>query len=218
MNKKTLVYFVDGPNGAGKDFFIERLLSTLRGTGAGGGLKIEILRATDFFDNKETASERRKYVRYDTEQSKTLSIMVGHMKLLERVAELTRAQTDLIIVNRSFMSTLSYNLYKPSQLLDRRFYLDMFMNVFCRYLLQNMEMTFINMIVDKDDLKIRQKQRNEGKEIDESWNAQLIDNYTRAAMDLQKEGAVVLYRNSGESQSVTDEIVRKVLHYTAFGL
>lgn len=211
MSKKTLVYFVDGPNGAGKDYFIERLLVMLRGTGIGAGAKIELLRATDFFDNKDTASERRKYVRYDTEESKTTSIMIGHLKLLERVAELTRAQTDLVIVNRSFLSTLAYNLYKQSQLADRRFYLDIFVDFLARYLRQNLEITFINMIVNPDDLKIRQLMREEGKPIDEAWNAQLIDNYHKASIELQNKGAEVLYKRSEDYESVLDEIKRRLV-------
>lgn len=211
MSKKTLVYFVDGPNGAGKDYFIERLLVMLRGTGIGAGAKIELLRATDFFDNKDTASERRKYVRYDTEESKTTSIMIGHLKLLERIAELTRAQTDLVIVNRSFLSTLAYNLYKQSQLADRRFYLDIFVDFLARYLRQNLEITFINMIVNPDDLKIRQLMREEGKPIDEAWNAQLIDNYHKASIELQNKGAEVLYKRSEDYESVLDEIKRRLV-------
>lgn len=211
MSKKTLVYFVDGPNGAGKDYFIERLLVMLRGTGIGAGAKIELLRATDFFDNKDTASERRKYVRYDTEESKTTSIMIGHLKLLERIAELTRAQTDLIIVNRSFLSTLAYNLYKQSQLGDRRFYLDIFVDFLARYLRQNLEVTFINMIVNPDDLKIRQLMREEGKPIDEAWNAQLIDNYHKASIELQNKGVEVLYKRSEDYESVVDEIKRRLV-------
>lgn len=211
MSKKTLVYFVDGPNGAGKDYFIERLLVMLRGTGIGAGAKIELLRATDFFDNKDTASERRKYVRYDTEESKTTSIMIGHLKLLERIAELTRAQTDLIIVNRSFLSTLAYNLYKQSQLADRRFYLDIFVDFLARYLRQNLEVTFINMIVNPDDLKIRQLMREEGKPIDEAWNAQLIDNYHKASIELQNKGVEVVYKRSEHYESVVDEIKRRLV-------
>lgn len=203
----TLVYFVDGPNACGKDYFIDNLISSLIDNPDGDKLSIEVLRATDFFDNKDTASERRKYVRYDTEESKTTSIMIGHLKILERIAELSRQQKDVIIVNRSFLSTLSYNLYKQSQLFDRRFYLDIFVDFMARYLRQNLEVTFVNLLVTDEMLLQRQKQRGEEKPIDPVWNKTLIDNYNRAASDLTTAGLRVVNYQSHSFQLFVDEIV-----------
>ena len=202
---RTLVYFVDGPNGAGKDYFINELVQSVKAEMIHPS--VEVLRATDFFDNKDTASERRKYVQYDTEQSKTLSIVVGHFKLLERIAELAREQVDVIIVNRSFLSTLSYNLYKQSQLSDRRLYLDLFMNLYSKYSYY-VDMTFVNMVVSSNELKIRQEERREGKPIDMNWNIKMIDNYARASADLSSQGARVEHLKSGQAQSLANEILK----------
>ena len=201
---RTLVYFVDGPNGAGKDYFINELVQSVKAEMIHPS--VEVLRATDFFDNKDTASERRKYVQYDTEQSKTLSIVVGHFKLLERIAELAREQIDVVIVNRSFLSTLAYNLYKQSQLFDRRLYLDLFMSLYSKYSYY-VDMTFVNMLVSADELKIRQEERREGKPIDMSWNVKMIDNYTRAAGDLIQQGARVEHLTSGQARILAKEIL-----------
>lgn len=203
----TLVYFVDGPNACGKDYFIENLISGLIDNPDGDKLSIEVLRATDFFDNKDTATERRKYVRYDTEESKTTSIMIGHLKLLERIAELTRAQKDVVIVNRSFLSTLSYNLYKQSQLFDRRLYLDIFIDFMARYMRQTLEVTFVNLLVTDEMLLKRQKERGEEKPIDPVWNNTLINNYNRASSDLTNAGLRVVNHHSGSFPIFVKEII-----------
>lgn len=205
----TLVYFIDGPNGAGKDYFIENLIKSLQ-AGAKHPPKVEVLRATDFFDNEANATERRKYVRYDTEKSKTLSIMIGHMKLLERIAELSRQRlldsVCVVLVNRSFLSTLAYNLYKPNQLADRRFYIDLFMNVFARYS-EYVDMQFINLVVNTQTLMERQKERAEGKFIDHQWTDQLINNYVQASNDLIGNGVRISFAQSGDYMKFAKEIL-----------
>lgn len=203
MSKRTLVYFIDGPNGCGKDFFIDNLVRKLHGLKL--ILEIRVLRATDFFVSKETISEFRKYTTYNTENSKSLSIYAGHVKLLETIAEHSREGVDVVLVNRSFLSMLSYNLYQPTQFRNRLFYLEQYTNILARYS-EYYDIHFVNLCVDIKDLERRVAERNDGKVFDQVWTRQLIDNYARAGTDLYSRVPSIRVMNSACYPNICEEI------------
>lgn len=105
------IIFVDGPTGIGKDYFIENLCKNLDIQKT--DLNYKVLRATDFV-LKNAKSEDRKYTTYRTETEKIYSIFSGHLDMLCHINKFINSSEkdiDLIIVNRSFLSFLIYNIY-----------------------------------------------------------------------------------------------------------
>ena len=102
--------FVDGPTGVGKDYFINNFIDVYCQVHPTHGIKI--IRAASVVLKGQNKSEERKYTTYTTEQDKLPSIYTGHQRLLEAVKSSLSTPTPprLIIVNRSFLAFLHYNL------------------------------------------------------------------------------------------------------------
>lgn len=193
MTNLIKVIFVDGPTGVGKDYFIDNLAIELDKEKP--NLTYEVLRATDFV-LKDAKSEDRKYTHYQTEIEKIYSIFTGHINMLCYIYETlnsSKKEVDLIIVNRSFLSFLIYNIYpiirnynissdneihyiKETMLNS---YIDLFNNLF-----QNTESMFVNLTTEDYTLISKQnkiidriKSRNDGKPLDEKWLELLIKEY-----------------------------------------
>lgn len=201
---RTLVYFIDGPNGSGKDYFIDNLVNGLNGHPV--KINVKVLRATDFFSNRVKSTESRKYIAYDTEESKTLSIFNGHMNILEQIAEYTRDGVDVVIINRSFLSTLAYNLYKSSQLVERQGYLTLF-TIICAMYQKYFDLTFVNMQITTAELLKRQQLRFEYKAIDDRWADTLIKNFDNACKTLERSEFRICNKESGQYGDVLNEIL-----------
>lgn len=182
------IMFVDGPTGVGKDYFIDKLyyhLST-RFTEK----KFKVVRATDMVLSSNTQTENRKYTLYDTEEDKVNEIFMGHLKMLASLNDLSK-EFDTIIVNRSFLSFLIYNVY-PTIIPDERIelYIETYNCLFKSYF-ENDISIFINLgisepTIDRQISTIinRIKSRGDNKPIDTKWIETIVKHYNEPDMKL----------------------------------
>jgi hypothetical protein len=194
LNSTPRLIFVDGPNASGKDYFIQQLSETL--TEFDCLLKFEVIRATDFVLNADSETENRKYTAYKTEEEKIQSIFLGHIQLLKHINKLLSRDEDnldLVIVNRSLLSFLIYNVYPtiPKQTANFWYpdprrgidYITEYINEFTKIFLTSQSL-FINLNVPGKTpsekvrtLLSRVKSRGEGKPVDEAWVRTIYTEY-----------------------------------------
>lgn len=189
------VVFVDAPTAVGKDYFIDRFVTALRGINP--ELKVTVLRATDIVLNETTKTEDRKYTAYQTEADKTKAIFTGHLQLATTIFEKLTSSTDrsdVVVVNRSFLSFLIYNINPVirNQTNDARRalllgqYTSMIKSYveFCKKLFSYYPMLFVGLELrtapDKpvdDVLAARIQLRGDGKPVDRVWLRQVYRDY-----------------------------------------
>ena len=181
---KPHVFFVDGPNAVGKDFFIGGLTNTIRSLHP--EVKVINLRSTDFLPKKIV----RKYE--DDQSNRVLAeeIFRGHIKLLCDIADQITDDT-VIILNRTFISYLVYNVYPRLQALgdaidgnyDEVHSSIEIYDLLLKKVLPDSETTFVRLDVDGDPqeatktLVKRMMDRNETKDIKVFWVRYLIDQF-----------------------------------------
>lgn len=193
MKHLTKIIFVDGPTGVGKDYFIDRLTNSLEINHP--KLTYEVLRAADFV-LKDAKSEDRKYTLYQTETEKIFSIFTGHINLLCYINEVLNSpqkDTDLVIVNRSFLSFLIYNINpiirNYANTSDNEIHkirddlLNTYANLF-KNLFYNTGSIFIKLTTEDYSLEEthrrildRIRSRNDNKPIDETWLETLVRDF-----------------------------------------
>lgn len=185
--------FIDGPTGIGKDYFIDKLSSLLEHNNP--SKVISTIRATDIVLNSYTETENRKYSYYTTDETKRNSIFMGHINLLCELNKqlfLTK-EDDVILVNRSFLSFLIYNVYSAINSVSGNNYTDRFLSAqlndyietysnLYHALFNNKLTLFINLgsqqttLDDYIDLILsRIKSREDNKTIDVNWIKVLIE-------------------------------------------
>ena len=174
------IVFVDGPTGIGKDYFIDDLEDILREQ---QGLSVRVLRAVDFV-LKEAPSEDRKYEQYETEEEKIESIFHGHIRLVEHAVDLLKDDvdhTDVVIINRSLITFLIYNLWQAEHEGIRGSFISVFKERFLE-LTEGIETMYLQLslgpkvgIAETVQILLKRIQdRNDGKEIDGSWILKLV--------------------------------------------
>lgn len=205
MSKKAQVIFVDGPNGVGKDFFIDGMEKTLLNNAL--ELSISKIRITDHFP-KQVESELRKYTVYDTEKEQLLHIFAAHVKILDMILRDAKSH-DVILVNRSFLSMLAYNLYKKEYVIERAFYVDMYNALLFKYT-EFLDISFIYLQAPILDIQKRQIERNEGKKMDAEWAVALTANYNQAVKTFASLSKSIYPTFSGEYMSFADKVVRAI--------
>lgn len=186
--------FVDGPTGAGKDYFISHFQDAFFLSNP--HLKLKVIRATDIVLNHYTQSENRKYTEYLTPADKKVGIFHGHLALLAKLSKMLRDhECDVVIVNRSFLSYLIYNItpviVKTRDDAERQRLLTEYQDVIATYkvlfqeLLRGIPYLFVNLQVPTEnqgtqaDLLVqRLKAREDGMALDPEWVRFLIREYT----------------------------------------
>ena len=183
------VFFVDGPNAVGKDYFIEGLTNTINELHP----EVEVIniRATDHLPKKVV----RKYENDQTNRVFAEEIFRGHIKLLCDIADKAKENT-VIILNRTLITYLVYNVYPRLQALSDHVDGDYdevhdsikIYGLLLQKVLPNVQTTFVRLDlagdVDKatDTTIERMLARDESKEIDKAWVRYLIgqfrENYT----------------------------------------
>ena len=105
--------FVDGPTGSGKDYFIENLIQELKSKKP--NINIVTWKATDFVLKGPSLTELRKYTIHDIDEERLEIIYNGHKELIKEAAKLLsdkNKQVDLLVVNRSILTTFGTNLWE----------------------------------------------------------------------------------------------------------
>jgi len=187
--------FIDGPTGIGKDYFIDKLSSLLEHNNP--SKVISTIRATDIVLNSYTETENRKYSYYTTDETKRNSIFMGHVNLLCELNKqlfLTK-ETDVILVNRSFLSFLIYNVYSALASSSGNNYTDRFLSAqlndyietyghLYRTLFNDKTTLFINLGSQQNTLDeyvnlilSRIKSREDDKTVDVNWIKVLFEAY-----------------------------------------
>mgnify|MGYP000081176244 FL=1 len=196
MDQKPTVYFIDGPNGSGKDYLIDRVVSRLESKQPPGSIKV--LRATDYVIRREAATELRKYNAYDTENIKSLSIFSRHILLLEELLWIVKSGVKAVIVNRGIFSLLSYNLYKDADEESRKLYLDIYVKLLKEYQ-KYFDVIFINLVYKRgatSEENLRTLEKNiygrDGaeavKDLDIPWFCRLLRNFEHSRFELEDSG------------------------------
>lgn len=198
MDQKPTVYFIDGPNGSGKDYLIDKVVSRLEGKQPPGSIKV--LRATDYVIRREAASELRKYNAYDTENIKSLSIFSRHILLLEELLWIVKSGVKAVIVNRGFFSLLSYNLCKDADEESRKLYLDIYVKLLKEYQ-KYFDVIFINLVYKQGasteenlttlEKNISSRDGTEAvKDLDIPWFYRLLRNFEQSRFELRNSGFI----------------------------
>ena len=107
---KPRVIFVDGPNGFGKDYLLERLSK---------GLK-DIHHPNKTVDPRwklpSSIQNKRLYYFHSSSAKEILEILQAHIEHLEEIRKLVSRDPGLIVIsNRSFLSAICHNFYHLSQ-------------------------------------------------------------------------------------------------------
>lgn len=213
-----MVYFIDGPNGVGKDYFIDRIHEKLGETLSSED--VTVLRATDFVIRKECSSELRKYETYDTDSVKTLSFLTGHIRLLDEALWSVQAGAKVVLINRGILTLLSYNLYKPEQMKQSSDYLNIyfsFLKEYSRYF----DVKFVSLVYktkatlheNLEVLKSNLLKRNNGVEpdVDYEWFKILLSNFMKNTSTLMiAMPDSVLMRTSSDWESTAIDIQNEI--------
>lgn len=205
------VFFVDGPNAVGKDYFIEGLTNTINKLHP----EVEVIniRATDHLPKKVV----RKYEDDQTNRVFAEEIFRGHIKLLCDIADKAKENT-VIILNRSLITYLVYNVYPRLQALSD--YVDgdydeahdsiEIYGLLLQKVLQDAQTTFVRLDLPGDSVQATERTiermlaRGESKEIDKTWVRYLIDQF-RESYDAHYDS----YKNYVQCESGHYEVVAK---------
>ena len=176
------IIFVEGPTGVGKGYFINNLLLQFREKRP--NLKISLLEAKTWALDQNSQSEDRKYTAYNTTSDKVENIFNGHIRLLAYIKSLLSSKVvDLVIVDRSFLSFITYNVYKPEDQDLRERYIAEFKEAYHYLGVTEYPSLTVQLISGKPTLKTvslleqRIKERGDKKEIDLKWLRVLLYNY-----------------------------------------
>jgi hypothetical protein len=194
------IIFVEGHTAVGKGYFIDNFTKSLDEKYP--NLTYDVLRAADFALGTHSKSEDRKYTKYMTEDEKKPFIFLGHLELLTYLHESllsTKKDCDLIIVDRSFLSFLAYNLYpgiksassseEGTKLIQQKntyinLYNRMFLSLFNHTptlmvkLVTGIHSESTDSVLDSVNIvKNRIAERSDNKPINEDWLISLVHTY-----------------------------------------
>ena len=180
--ERPKIIFVEGPTGVGKGYFINNLVLQFREKRP--NLKISLLEAKTWALDQNNQSEDRKYTVYNTASDKVENIFNGHIRLLAYIKNLLGSKVvDLVIVDRSFLSFITYNIYKAEDQVLRERYIKDFKEAYHYLGVNKYPSLTIQLISGKPTLKTvsllehRIKERGDKKEIDLKWLRVLLYNY-----------------------------------------
>ena len=193
------IVFIDSPNAVGKDYFIENFLKEYRGR-YGLNKNVVVINAKDFLPT--FVKDTRHYSNQLTSRHQNVRLFLGHIKLLNYLREtITETDTDLILVNRSFITFLVYNLsieYEIKRrdsaelsdededlLNEKQEYIDAYQRLF-RNLFQSIPTLYVHLSFNEDTVEgitdrviERMKNRNDGKCIVREWVTYLVESYDK---------------------------------------
>ena len=112
--QKPSIIFVDGPNGVGKDYFIDGLEQTFKEHHT--GVNVTKLHASTLVDYKKNLSDERIFTEYNTPEDRRERIGKGHVGVLRAAKKIANQYSEpsnpaVVIVNRYITSWLCYNLF-----------------------------------------------------------------------------------------------------------
>lgn len=205
------VIFVDGPTGVGKGYFIRNFVATYTEVYPDQGIKI--IRAADVVMNDRTVSEDRKYTTYHTDEERTQLLYEGHIRLLRNIKQSfdTKHPPGIVIVDRSFLSFIHYNLSNAnfSDIL-RSNYVDNYFRAITKYL-KNIPSLIVRLDLSSGQTVTtiidRIQSRNDLKAIDETWLNILLHRYRDHHHDYDRLYTHAHVTTSGRST----EVFRKFL-------
>lgn len=204
------VVFVDGPTGVGKGYFIQNFIETYKKNFP--EKKVKIIIATDYALRGSATSELRKYTEYNTEKEKIDGIFSGHMELISDVQKFLNSNEeetpDLILVDRSFLTFLSYNVYKDEQEELRKELITKF-ETHVKATLSTVDPLFVYLDVPFEDerravniLLTRIANRRDNKPVDINWIYTLIGNYRKFNAEVGEVFDYFEPTDSGEFENV----------------
>lgn len=188
------VFFIDGPSGIGKDTYIEYLYDYFTNELKLDKSRVKVLRATDYVLTDFTQSENRKYIQYQTAESQLFHIYTSHFKLLEHIDQLfLDSIADVVIVNRSFMSFLIYNVFpiiKTTDLSNTPYEHAFEVYKHANFTFPYSEVYYCNLTFKNKNakeatllLEKRITSRNDNKEIDLKWIKSLFTGYEKTTKE-----------------------------------
>lgn len=200
----STVLFVDGPTGVGKDYFIDSLLTTHDVMFP--NQRKTVLRAVDFALPPKAQSEARKYTQYQTDVEKLELIYQGHLQLLHHIREMATVTADpsLVVINRSFLSFIHYNLHSVDERLQTQ-YIDNYCREFTSIMagLKTVMLTLqlpigssVREVID------RVLSRQDNKPLDPVWIRTIYERYSHTPEQFNRIFTSRLQANSGQHHSV----------------
>lgn len=172
------VIFVDGPSGIGKGYFIETYTSIYKLINPSAKIKTCVL--ADMVLTDELITEKRKYTTYATQKKHLDKIHTNHITALEGIRDMVvRDNYDLVIIDRSYLSFLIYNVI-PTQPQLEDIYSTKYM-LALEKIFKDINIKLYILEHDGDDyeevITTRLKTRGDGKSIDLSWVRYLKSEY-----------------------------------------
>lgn len=105
------IMFVDGPNASGKDYFIEQFVKI--NAEENPKTNIVVLNLKDRM-NKNIINNNKKYEYFNPSSEVYLKLFEEHLEALGYISNLIYSdKIDTLIVNRSFISFIIYNMLMP---------------------------------------------------------------------------------------------------------
>lgn len=228
------IVFIDSPNAIGKDYFIENFLKEYRGR-YGLNKNVVVVNAKDFLP--AFVKDTRHYSNQLTSRHQNVRLFLGHIKLLNYLREtITETDADLIIVNRSFVTFLVYNLSidyelrnreateEDNDLLnDKQEYIAVYRRLF-RNLFQSIPTLYVHLSFNEDTVEgitdrviERMKNRNDGKCIVREWVTYLVESYDKVDQRVLADFTYKTKLTSDEYKYLFEKYFSSFFRYTYCG-
>lgn len=228
------IVFIDSPNAIGKDYFIENFLKEYRGR-YGLNKNVVVVNAKDFLP--AFVKDTRHYSNQLTSRHQNVRLFLGHIKLLNYLREtITETDADLIIVNRSFVTFLVYNLSIDYELRNREAteedndllnekqeYIAVYRRLF-RNLFQSIPTLYVHLSFNEDTVEgitdrviERMKNRNDGKCIVREWVTYLVESYDKVDQRVLADFTYKTKLTSDEYKYLLEKYFSSFFRYTYCG-
>lgn len=157
------VIFVDGPNGFGKDYLLDRLSKELKAIDQPNKTVDPRWKLPSSIQNK------RLYYFHKSPEAEILQILQAHLDHLEEIHKLISRDPELVVIsNRSFLTAICHNFYHLSQEevnLHTNVYLDKFCQLFQnpRHYYPTLHLglsSFHDLVLKEDDPRYEEKHIN----------------------------------------------------------
>lgn len=192
------VVFIEGPTGVGKGYLINSLKVLLEDK-----FKVRVLRAADYV-LEECPEENRKYTKYTTPEKDLAKIEAKHISMLYMLSDAIKASDEVILVDRSYLSFVVYNLMshdtKWVMYLEDWFFL-------LANTIQEENYLVVSLVTEKDTtdpavLEERILGRKDSKPVDKNWLVELVKRYDLVNEYGTKRNSNYLLTTSSEAESV----------------
>lgn len=181
------VFWLDGPNGIGKDYLMDLMIKRCEANGV--NYKKFVL--ADEVLIGSSVSETRKYTEYHTPEDKAKVIFERHLTFLDRIKKEIDRKTNLILVNRSFLSFIVYNLSEVDTRLSRMMLKEYTSKL--KEITKDVPNKIYRLTATADDpflttnlLYTRIEERNEGIPIDRRWIYEMCNRYIEAGEKMKE--------------------------------